>query len=406
MASKLSTPGLLKHLAKRGYGAQAAAQQTSYTLPQKEPQVTTLPSGAVVASLENNSPISRVAVLYKAGSRYEAPSQQGASHILRSCTGLATSNTTAFAITRSVQQIGGSLEAEGGRDHILYSLEVIRDNLDSGLELLGEVATRPSFKPWELQDNMSRVKVELAMRDPSALALDMLHKAAFRETGLGNSIFIANHNIGKISQSLMQDYVAQTHLADRMAVVGLGVDHEALISYAKGLGVAGRDGPAGASTFGGGEIRQDTGAPVSVVAVAGPGASVGSSDAAALAVAQHILGVGPSVKYGSGATSVLGKAVAASGGVGMATAININYSDTGLFGYFVVADSASADKVVSAAHAAVKGLKVTAADVAKGKAGAKAAITMALESGGKRITHFSKLQIDGVLELLYCIPLL
>lgn len=72
---------------------------------------------------------------------------------------------------------------------------------------------------------------------------------------------------------------------------------------------------------------------------------MGSSDAAALAVAQHILGVGPSVKYASGATSVLGKAVAASGGVGMATAININYSDTGLFGYFVVADSASADKV-------------------------------------------------------------
>lgn len=73
--------------------------------------------------------------------------------------------------------------------------------------------------------------------------------------------------------------------------------------------------------------------------------SVGSSDAAALAVAQHILGVGPNVKYGVGYGSVLPKAVAASGGVGMATAININYSDSGLFGYFVVADSASADKV-------------------------------------------------------------
>lgn len=70
----------------------------------------------------------------------------------------------------------------------------------------------------------------------------------------------------------MQDFVAQTHLGDRMAVVGLGVDHEALVSYAKGLGVAGRDGAAGTSTYGGGEVRQDTGSPVSVVAVAGPGA--------------------------------------------------------------------------------------------------------------------------------------
>lgn len=62
-------------------------------------------------------------------------------------------------------------------------------------------------------------------------------------------------------------------------------------------------------------------------------------------MAQHILGVGLNVKYGSNATSVLGKAVAGSGGVGMASAININYSDAGLFGYFVAADSGSADKV-------------------------------------------------------------
>lgn len=50
---------------KRGYGASAPAQQTTYSLPQQQPQVTSLPSGVVVASQENNSPISRVAVLFK-----------------------------------------------------------------------------------------------------------------------------------------------------------------------------------------------------------------------------------------------------------------------------------------------------------------------------------------------------
>lgn len=70
----------------------------------------------------------------------------------------------------------------------------------------------------------------------------------------------------------MNDYVAQTHLAGRMVVVGLGVDHEALVNYAKGLGVAGGEGTAGAAAYGGGEVRQDTGAPISVVAVAGAGA--------------------------------------------------------------------------------------------------------------------------------------
>ena len=70
-----------------------------------------------------------LAFFVRAGSRYEGPNQLGASHMLRTCVGLGTNNTTAFSITRSLQQLGGSLEAEGGREHILYGLEVIRDNL-------------------------------------------------------------------------------------------------------------------------------------------------------------------------------------------------------------------------------------------------------------------------------------
>lgn len=385
MASKLTKPGLLKNVVQRSYGAQAAAQQTNYTLPQHQPQVTTLPSGVVVASQENNSPVSRVAVLFKAGSRYEAPSQLGASHMLRTCVGLGTNNTTAFSITRTLQQLGGSLEAEGGREHILYGLEVIRDNLDAGLELLGEVSTQPSFKTWEVKDNLRRVKTELALREPSTLALEMLHKAAFRNTGLANSLFVSDFKMGKLSSDTLNEYVAQTHQASRMVVVGLGVDHGALVNYAKGLGVGAGDGPAGASVYGGGELRKESDAPISVIAVAGSGASLGSNDAAALAVAQHILGVGPSVKYGSNASSALAKAVAGSGGNGMASAVNISYSDAGLFGYFVVAESATADKVVRAAHSTVKGLKVTEADTAKGKTCVKAAIHMASESGGEAL---------------------
>ncbi|KAG0711230.1 Cytochrome b-c1 complex subunit 2, mitochondrial [Chionoecetes opilio] len=348
-------------------------------------QVTSLPSGVVVASQENNSPVSRVAVLFKAGSRYESPSQHGASHMVRSCVGQATANTTAFSIIRSLQQVGGSIEAEGGREHILYGLEVIRDNLDSALEVLGEVSTKPAYKAWELKDSLGRVKTELALREPSALALEMLHKAAFRNTGLANSIFVPDHKVGKLSGAVLHDYVAQTHQAGRMVVVGFGVDHDALVSYAQSLGVSAGEGPAEASVYGGGEIRKDTESPICVVAVAGAGASVGSSDAAALAVAQHILGVGPSVKYGSNASSVLSKAIAGSGGIGMASAVNINYSDSGLFGYFVAADSASAEKVVRAAHAAVKGLKVTDSDIGNGKTRVKAAILMASESGGEAL---------------------
>lgn len=65
----------------------------------------------------------------RAGSRYETASNCGAAHMLRCCAGLGTNNSSAFNITRTVQQAGGSLSAESGREHMIYGLDIIRDNL-------------------------------------------------------------------------------------------------------------------------------------------------------------------------------------------------------------------------------------------------------------------------------------
>lgn len=46
-------------------------------------QVSKLPNGLVIASLENYSPVSSVGVFVKAGSRYETVENQGVSHVLR-----------------------------------------------------------------------------------------------------------------------------------------------------------------------------------------------------------------------------------------------------------------------------------------------------------------------------------
>lgn len=46
-------------------------------------QVSKLPNGLVIASLENYSPLSSVGVFVKAGSRYETEENQGVAHVLR-----------------------------------------------------------------------------------------------------------------------------------------------------------------------------------------------------------------------------------------------------------------------------------------------------------------------------------
>ena len=48
-------------------------------------QVTRLPSGITVATLESRSPVARLAFVHNAGTRYENGNNRGVTHAVRSC---------------------------------------------------------------------------------------------------------------------------------------------------------------------------------------------------------------------------------------------------------------------------------------------------------------------------------
>ena len=66
---------------------------------------------------------------FRAGPRNETYDTQGISHLLRICTGLSTSRSSGFAITRNIQQLGGELTTANDRESISYTLRITRDNL-------------------------------------------------------------------------------------------------------------------------------------------------------------------------------------------------------------------------------------------------------------------------------------
>lgn len=61
-------------------------------------QVSKLPNGLVIASLDNYSPLSNIGVFVKAGSRYETVENQGVSHVLRLAANLVIISGTSRAI--------------------------------------------------------------------------------------------------------------------------------------------------------------------------------------------------------------------------------------------------------------------------------------------------------------------
>ena len=119
--------------------ASAATQSKSQSeapkktaLAKESVKVTKLNSGVVVTSLENHSPVTRIAAVINAGARDEKVSERGASHALRVYSGLvklksrtkqinsrflikiihsfkATKNYSKFGLSRTLDQIGAEL---------------------------------------------------------------------------------------------------------------------------------------------------------------------------------------------------------------------------------------------------------------------------------------------------------
>ncbi|XP_019870660.1 cytochrome b-c1 complex subunit 2, mitochondrial [Aethina tumida] len=375
MATNLTRVPLMRQVAARSYSKLAPVSGK----PCYEIRSTTLTNKTVVVSADNESAITRISIIVRAGSRNETADNLGVTHLLRNCAGLSTKNVSQFLITRNIQQVGASLTATSDRETISYTLEGTKSAVDKVLPFLTEVATQQVFKPWEVSDTIPRLHLDIATRPLQVRAIDLLHKAAYR-TGLGNSLFIPKFQIGKISSETLQHYVCTNFTNSRTAVVGAGIGHDALCKIAQGITLGSGGGDCSPSPYKGGEVRSDKGGDLAFVAIATEGASIQNpKEALAFAVLQRALGAGPQIKWSSRDNGLLSRAVTDVDFAGCA--INTNYSDTGLFGVLVAVPAKSAGKVVKCAYNLLNNLCASEGDITRGKNQVKTALLLESESG-------------------------
>jgi len=389
----------LNHLSKRCYAASRSGSLIDPlpVNPRKVPvkpvfqpqdvQVSKLPSGMLVASLENFSPTSKIGVFVKAGSRYETPDNVGLTHVLRLAGNLTTKGASAFRICRGVESVGASLSITSSKEHMVYSAEFLRDDFHTVVEYLANVITEPEFRPWEISDLTPRIKVDKALANtcPQIGVIEKLHEAAYKNA-LANSLYCPDFNVGNIKSEQLMSFVANNYTSSRMAIVGVGVKHSILkqmgeqyLNVRPGAGV-----PGAKAVYRGGEMRMQSSDGLVHALVASEAAPVGSAEANAFSLLQRALGAGPHVKRGANICSKLNQGIAkATTKPFDATAFSATYSDSGLFGIFTVSQYDAAAEVIRAGLAQVTAIAeggLSAEDLARAKNQVKAEFLMSMEA--------------------------
>jgi len=394
MASRIAKTPLVqlqRHLAAQ------AAPAAAVKKPADGIETSTLPNGLIVSSVSAPaSAVTTLGVVVKAGSRFESHDNLGVGHAIRIAAGLATKNSTSFAVVRNLQQVGAGLTCTQGREYLLYTTQMTRDKVDTAIDFFLDTIAQPVFKPWELSDNAYRMVQDVAELSNEAKAVELVHKAAYR-TGLGNSIISPAHMIGKHKAAMLEAFHAKHFVGNGAALVGVGIDHAKLLKYADILKLNKGAGAASAGKYYGGEVRQDCGGRQAVVVLAADTAGLSNPrEAVACRLLQKILGAAPKIPFGNGVGQLHKAATKACPDANFAvSAVNYDYVDSGLVGAFIVSEAAAAGKVVEAVAAALRSASVTEAEL---KAAKKALAVDISESNINALDLAVDIGVSGIIR--------
>jgi len=351
----LVRPRLLCLSLSRSLSTQAPAPATAVADPNRllsspQTRVTTLPSGLRVATEMRHGETATVGVWIDAGSRYETAENNGAAHFLEHLAFKGTGRRTQHGLEVEIENRGAHLNAYTSREQTVYFAKCFKSDVDWSMDILSDILLHSELARTSVERERSVIvrEAEEVSRQYEEVIMDLLHEAAYNNSGLGMTILGPENNINTLKQHQFRAYIDTHYTAPRMVICGVGaVDHDELVAtsqkYWGSLPVAPRTNyptnfdPA---VFGGGEVRQANGELTEAhVSVAFEGTSWSDDEAYALMIIQSMLGTWDRLS-GAGAKvpSLLAQELAQAELCHSFNTLNISYKDTGLFGIYLIGD--------------------------------------------------------------------
>ncbi|CAL3966945.1 hypothetical protein PZA11_003397 [Diplocarpon coronariae] len=317
-------------------------------------------NGVKVASRDVAGPTTKLAVIAKAGTRYQtAP---GLTSGLEQFAFKNTFKRSALRITRESELLGGQLTSYHTREALVVEAKFLREDLPYFTELLGEVISQTKYTAHEYHEEIEpivKISQKKLLGNVSELAINSAHGLAFHR-GLGIPLYPSSSTpLNKyLNEVSIAKFAQSAYAKSNIAVVANGASQADLTKWVgeffKGTPSSASALSSEATKYYGGEerIAHDGG---NSFVIAFPGSSsftAGASYKPEMAVLAALLGGKSTIKWSPG-FSLLSKAVAGFPGASVVTNQSA-YSDAGLLS---IQFSGSAEAIRNASAEAVKTLK-------------------------------------------------
>ncbi|MFH0779103.1 MAG: pitrilysin family protein [Candidatus Eisenbacteria bacterium] len=149
-----------------------------------------------------------VGVWVRSGSRNEKAEQGGLSHFIEHMSFKGTSSRSAFEIARSLESVGGQLDAFASREFTCYLARVFDEHLPLAIDVLSDIVCRSLFDRDEIEKEKRVILDEIRTLEdtPDDQIHEVFSQVIWREHSLGRSILGSKETVEAFNRGLVAGF--------------------------------------------------------------------------------------------------------------------------------------------------------------------------------------------------------
>jgi predicted Zn-dependent peptidase len=207
------------------------------TSPVRDIEMTTLPNGVrvITEAMPHVRSVS-VGVWIGSGSRRETPERNGISHFIEHMLFKGTTHRSAEDIARSVDSIGGNLDAFTAKELVCFNTKVLDQHLSLAFDVLADLVLHPLFHEEDIEKEKGVILEEIKMEadSPDYLVHEIFSSNFWKDHSLGKPILGTRETVRKLDRNAIHDYYTAVYAPSNLLVTAAGnLTHEGLVALVR-----------------------------------------------------------------------------------------------------------------------------------------------------------------------------
>src|SRR5215472_3711908 len=209
---------------------------TSFS-PVRDIEFTTLTNGVrvITEAMPHVRSVS-VGMWIGTGSRRETAEENGISHFIEHMLFKGTEHRSAEDIARSVDSIGGNLDAFTAKELVCFNTKVLDQHLSLAFDVLADLVLHPLFREEDIEKEKGVILEEIKMEadSPDYLVHEIFSANFWKDHPLGKPILGTRETVKKFDRNSVLEYYSAVYAPANLLVTAAGnLTHERLVELVR-----------------------------------------------------------------------------------------------------------------------------------------------------------------------------